>query len=174
MCFLFNNYVHCKCLSINLWFILTYYKYTIYGVDGTESSLFYCKFKAYFNTICPLISWTCFCLATIDQYCATCSRPRFQQWCNIKLAQRLTITSIIIWILHTIPYVVLYYQVVSPITGIVSCTMTNTVYIGYGIVFILVGFLPISISILFGLMACVSQFTTISPLCIATCSTRIR
>ncbi len=129
---------------------------TIYNTDGTETSLFYCKFRTYFSTICITISLTCFCLATIDQYCATCSRPRFQQWCNIKLAQRLVIIFTIIWILHATPYLCLFYHVVSPVTGQVSCTMTNTIYIryrAYVIVLILFGFLPASVTMLFGFMA---------------------
>jgi len=129
---------------------------TIYDVDGTENSLFYCKFQVFFDTICITISLTCFCLATMDQYCATCSRPRFQQWCNIKLAQRLVIIFIIIWILHSIPNLVLFHHSASSVTDKVSCIMTNTIYIKYGayfVVLILFGFLPASITILFGFMA---------------------
>jgi hypothetical protein len=128
----------------------------IYNSDGTDKSLFYCKFRLYCATVCTTISWTCFCLATIDQYCATSSRPRFQQWCNIKLAQRLTVISIIIWLLHSIPYLVLFNLIVSPITGQVTCTMTNIIYIQYRtyvIVLLFYGLLPASISILFGSMA---------------------
>ncbi|CAF1105908.1 unnamed protein product [Adineta steineri] len=124
--------------------------------DGTESSLFYCKFRLYFSHICVMTSLTCFCLATIDQYCATSSNPRFQQLCNIKLAQRLVIIFSFIWAVHGIPYAVLYYHSVSSTTGKVSCVMTNTIYLqyrAYFIVLILLGFLPLSITALFGFMA---------------------
>jgi len=128
----------------------------IYNTDGTDTSLFYCKFKSYFSQICGTSSLTCFCLVTIDQYCATCSHPRLQQLCNIKLARRLVIIIICIWILHGIPYIVLFKHIASPVTGNITCTMTNTIYIQYRtyfVVFTLVGFLPVSITIIFGSMA---------------------
>jgi hypothetical protein len=132
----------------------------IYNTDATQTSLFYCKFKSYFSTSCITIALTCFCLATFDQYCATCSRPRFQQWCNIKLAQRLVIIFTIIWVLHATPYLFLFYHSVSPVTGQVSCTMTNTIYIQYRAyvnVLILFGFLPVCIVMLFGCMAYINE-----------------
>jgi len=128
----------------------------LYGSDGTDTSLFYCKCRFYLSVVCILTSLTCFCLATIDQYCATCSRPRLQQLCNIKLARRLVAIFILIWLLHGIPFLVLYKHVPSSITGKVICTITNTVYIQYGIyvvVLILFGFLPWLIAVIFGSMA---------------------
>ena len=62
-----------------------------FNIDWTEKSLFYCKFRILFFQLCSLISFTCLCLATIDQYFATCSRPHWQQWCNLKVAKRLVI-----------------------------------------------------------------------------------
>jgi hypothetical protein len=128
----------------------------IYNRDGTEASLFYCKFRLYFVQICTMLSLTCYCLATIDQYCATCSRPRLQQLCNIRLARRLVSIFGFIWILHGIPYLLFFEHVVSPITGEVSCAMINPIYLQYRIyvvVLILFGVLPLTITTLFGLMA---------------------
>ncbi|CAF0985806.1 unnamed protein product [Adineta steineri] len=129
---------------------------TIYNTDGTETSLFYCKFRLYLTQICTLLSLTCFCLATIDQYCATCSRPRLQQLCNIKLARYLIIIFSFIWILHGIPYLIYFQHIILPTTGQITCAMVNTSYIKYRIyvvVLILFGILPIIITVLFGLMA---------------------
>jgi hypothetical protein len=129
---------------------------TIYNDDGSASSLFYCKLRGYFAVVFTTISVTCFCLATIDQYCATSSRPRFQQWCNIKLAQRLIIIFITIWILHGIPYLIFYINIIPPSTNKIMCTLTNTIFIQYRtyvVVLGFVGFLPVFISILFGTMA---------------------
>jgi len=128
----------------------------IFGIDGTELSLFYCKCRIYVSTMCTTISLTCFCLATIDQYCATCSRARFQQWSNIKLAKRTVIFVVILWILHATPYLFLFYHSVSPITGKTKCVMTNIVYIQYRmyvIVLVFYGLLPEIVSILFGILA---------------------
>jgi len=126
------------------------------GLDGTVTSLFYCKFRIYFDVVAIETSMTCFCLATIDQYFATCSRPRWQQLCNIKLAQRIIIISVIIWVLHGIPYLIYYDHIVSPTTNKITCTNTNYIFEQYrifGIILILIGYLPIAIVALFGLMA---------------------
>jgi hypothetical protein len=123
---------------------------------GSVTSLFYCKFGLYFEVVSIQTSLTCLCLATIDQYCATCSRPRLQQLCNIKLAQRLIIISIMVWVLHTIPFLVFYNLVVSTTTNQVTCIDTNNIYEQYrifGIILVLIGYLPIVIVALFGLMA---------------------
>jgi hypothetical protein len=126
------------------------------GVDGTEASLFYCKTRLYFSQISIGVSVTCLCLATIDQYFATCSRVRWQQLCNLKLAQRLIIVSIIIWSLHGIPYIVFYDHIVSPTTNQVTCTSTNytfTVYRTFVTLLMLIGYVPAVIAASFGWMA---------------------
>jgi hypothetical protein len=128
----------------------------LYNTDGTDTSPFYCKFRIYMSNVCAMISLTCFCLATIDQYCATSSRPRLQQLCNIKLAQCLISIFSFIWILHAIPYAALFNLTVSSVTGKGICLMTNSIYIQYRIYFILLillGLLPLSITLLFGSMA---------------------
>ena len=127
-----------------------------YGIDWTITSFFYCKIRFYCYHVCALISMTCICLATIDQYFATCSRPRWQQWCNIKLARRLSSIFILIWILHNVPFLVYYNQVVSISTGKITCIGTNNafqLYISYGMVLILEKILPIFITFFFGFFA---------------------
>ncbi|CAF0944796.1 unnamed protein product [Rotaria sordida] len=128
----------------------------ISSVDATETSLFYCKSRLYLINTCNVISMTCFCLATIDQYCATCSNLHWQQFCNIKLARRIIIIFIIIWILHGIPYLVFYDHVSLPNTNKFICIVTNQIfdqYRGFFMVLGLIGFLPITIAALFGSMA---------------------
>jgi hypothetical protein len=89
----------------------------IYGSDGTGTSLLYCKCRFYLSVVYILTSLACYCLATIDQYCATCSRSYLQQLCNIKLARRLVAIFIFIWMLHGIPFLLLYEHIPSPVTG---------------------------------------------------------
>ncbi|UJR20081.1 hypothetical protein I4U23_023213 [Adineta vaga] len=128
----------------------------IIGSDGSETSLFYCKFRLFFTVLCTIISLNCFCLAMIDQYCATCSRPRLQQLCNMKLARRLILIFSVIWTLYALPYYIFFNHIISPTTGKVICTMTNTVYIQFRAYFgspVVIGFLPIFITVTFGLMA---------------------
>ena len=51
-----------------------------FAIDWTILSMAYCKFRLTFNHFCTIMSYACLCLATIDQYFATCTRPRWQQW----------------------------------------------------------------------------------------------
>jgi hypothetical protein len=127
-----------------------------FNIDWTETSLFYCKFRPYCLQSCILISFTCMCLATIDQFLATCSNPRWQLWNNIKIARRLTLGFTLIWLLHGIPYWIYYNQLKSDTTNLSVCRSTNDIfgiyYIG-GFTIVLGGLLPICITILFGLLA---------------------
>ena len=127
----------------------------IYGDDGTGSSLFFCKFRLFFSQICVMISLTCFCLATIDQYCGTSSRLRLRQICRIKIAGFLVIIFSVFWTLSGIPCILLYYHTAPSSTGQIKCVATNAIFLQYRIYsyLILSGFLPISIIFFFGLMA---------------------
>jgi hypothetical protein len=126
-----------------------------FGIDWASLSLVYCKINTFIHIICSLGSITCLCLAIIDQYFATCSRPRWQQWCNIKLAHRLTAVFSIIWILHGIPYLIFFDHNISPSTNKTICQITNNIFIKYqtyGFFLTLSNVLPL-IAVVFGLMA---------------------
>ncbi|CAF1476958.1 unnamed protein product [Adineta steineri] len=129
---------------------------SLFSTDGTEISLFYCKARLYFSQIFIGTSLSCYCLATIDQYFATCTRLQWQLWCNIKLAIRIIIITVIIWILHGIPYVVFYDHVVSSTTNQTTCLNTNYIfdrYRAFVTLLLLIGYFPIMIAALFGSMA---------------------
>ncbi|UJR17663.1 hypothetical protein I4U23_004559 [Adineta vaga] len=130
---------------------------TLFSINGTESSLFYCKFRPYIFHVCTVSSLSCLCLAAFDQYCATCSYRRLQNRCNnIQLAKRLEIANLITWMLHGIPYLVLFYHNVSPTTNKVTCVSTDFIfaqYRSYVIVLCLLGIVPVSIATVLALMA---------------------
>ncbi|CAF3759909.1 unnamed protein product [Adineta steineri] len=126
-----------------------------FNVDWSQSPFFYCKFRYYSYQVCALTSMTCICLATIDQYFATCSRLQWQQWCNIKLARRLVIIFVFIWLVHNIPYLIYFDYVVSITTGKTTCIVTSKIfqqYVTYGIILILGKLLPICITLFFGFL----------------------
>ncbi|CAF3712729.1 unnamed protein product [Rotaria sordida] len=127
-----------------------------YNIDWTQNSLFYCKIRWYFIQLFILTSYACLCFATIDQYLATSSRYRWQQWSNIKLAYYLCSASFIFAMLHGIPSIIFYNYGYSIVTGQRVCTITNSnyqQYKTYGYFLILTGFLPIFITVLFGSLA---------------------
>ena len=121
-----------------------------FGYDLTLASTGYCKFRWYLLQFCTLTTFTCVSLATIDQFLATCPRPRWQQWCNIKYARRILMVFIFLWCLHGIPFLIFY-----DING-TSCSQKNSIFSGYLTYFylpILISALPISITVLFGILA---------------------
>jgi hypothetical protein len=129
---------------------------TGFGIDWTQTSLFYCKFRMYAIEVCSFISFTCLCFATIDQFLATCVHIYWQQWSNIKLAQRLSVASIIFWIIYGIPYLIFYNQTVSSTSGKVNCGNTNAFFRQYHTYMnniILSSGLPMVITVLFGSLA---------------------
>jgi hypothetical protein len=139
---------------MNIWF----------AIDWSIASLAYCKIRAYIFQVCSLISFTCMCLATIDQFLATSSKIQWQRFCNIKTAYRLFIIAVFIWIVHGIPTLIYQDFVVSPVTGNYSCAISNSGfqnYYTYGFVLVLISSLPVLVTAVFGLLAYhnVSQLT---------------
>ncbi|CAF1110335.1 unnamed protein product [Rotaria sordida] len=99
------------------------------GIDWTQLSLFY------------------------YQYLATCQRPRWQRWSNLKSARCLSIVCIMFSILTAIPCLIYYTHNVSLITGKISCTATNGFFIQLNIYFyrlIMSNVLPLFIALVFG------------------------
>jgi hypothetical protein len=130
----------------------------IYGfdIDWTNKSGFYCVFREGFVHICMLIGLTCLCLATIDQFLATCSSPRCQLLCNIKLARRLCLTFILLWFLYGIAFFTSYRLMTIPSSDLRDCIVINNIFQQYFQTFhvlVLLGVLPLSITVLFGCLA---------------------
>jgi hypothetical protein len=127
-----------------------------FGIDWTVTSLAFCKFRIYFLQSCSLISLTCLCLATIDQYFATSTRHRWQQWSNIKLVRSLAATTVIFWSIFAILYPIYYDIRISPTTGTLTCMNTNSAFDRYQTNFhriVMLGFLPNIITALFAILA---------------------
>jgi hypothetical protein len=136
--------------------LLTYIMINGFNIDWTQQSRFYCIFRQGFNQVCLLIAFTCLCLATIDQFLATCSSTRWQQLCNIKLARRLCLIFSFLWFIYGIAFFISYDLVPNPSTGYLGCTIINGIFQQYYKTFhvlVLVGVLPISITVLFGCLA---------------------
>ncbi len=128
----------------------------ICNVDWTANSLAYCKIRNYSFQACAIISPACLCLATIDQFLATSTRPQWQRWSNTKMAHRLTVCTVIFWLIYGTHYAVYYNLVVSSTTGTSSCVITNAIFQEYYNDFhvpVLMCVIPLFITILFGSLA---------------------
>jgi len=119
-----------------------------FGIDLVRTSLIWCRIRAFIIGSLSPISFTCSCLATIDQFLTTSQNVSLRHCSNIKSARRIMIIFIIIWCLHGIP-VFLYYNI-SPITY--GCASTNRVYAAYAAIFVSVVIcaIPVFVIILFG------------------------
>jgi hypothetical protein len=129
---------------------------TGFGIDWTQMSVFYCKFRTFAFQVTSMISLTCICLATIDQYLATCTRRRWQQWSNIKIAHCMIIITILMALIVQIPCIIFYDHVKSSLTDTISCTATNNGFVTFNayVTYLIIGsILPTVITLVFGLMA---------------------
>jgi hypothetical protein len=136
--------------------LLTFIMINGFGIYWTNQSRFYCKFRGGCVHICILIAFTCLSLATIDQFLATCSSIRWQQLCNIKLARRLCLIFSIFWFLYGITFFTSYALILIPSTGKFDCEIINEIFNEYFKSFhvlILLGVLPISLTVVFGCLA---------------------
>ena len=135
---------------------LTYIMINGFGISWPNMSLAYCKLRGFGIQVCVLASFTCMCLAVIDQFLATCSNPRWHQWNNIKVARYISITVLFISAAHSIPYLIYSNHTMSAVTGRTSCSITNAAFSKYYTSVyspILVSALPILTMIVFGLLA---------------------
>ena len=97
-----------------------------FGIDWTVSSIFYCKFRLYSLQTSRLISFTCLCSATIEQYLATCTSPYWQQWRSMNKARILIIVSSILWLFEGIPCLYYYNHVI--LSNETICMITNNLF----------------------------------------------
>jgi hypothetical protein len=119
-----------------------------FGIDLTRTSISWCKTRNFCLFTLSLITLTCSCLATIDQFFATSQSASLRRLSNIKWAHRIVFIAIIVWCLHGIP-VILFFNI-SSITG--TCVNTNANYAIYVPIYLL-GFIcgtPVLVMVVFG------------------------
>ncbi|CAF1130572.1 unnamed protein product [Adineta ricciae] len=122
------------------------------GIDLTRTSVSWCKIRNFSIATLSLLSLTCSCLATIDQYFATSQNVSLRRLSNIQLAHRILIVMIIVWFCHGIPFLVFYN--ISSTTNI--CASNNLSFAVYypSVYFITLNCtIPVSIMVIFGYLA---------------------
>jgi len=120
----------------------------IYGIDYTLISNIWCKTRQFSLVVFNMISITCLCFASIDQFLVTSRNHSLRRCSQIKWSYRIVLITIILWILNGIP--ILIYQNISLSIGF--CMPTNSTYAIFTSVFFLVfmSIIPILIMTLFG------------------------
>ena len=124
---------------------------TVYGYDPVRISLIWCRFRTYFTQFLAVISATTVCFAAIDQYLSTSHHIQLRQMSTFKLARLLVGVLIIFAASYSIPFPI-FYEIRSNST----CTIYNPVFTYYYSlvhICILLGIVPVVISLLFSLFA---------------------
>ncbi|UJR17783.1 hypothetical protein I4U23_004682 [Adineta vaga] len=124
-----------------------------FPVDWTSAIVYYCSIRNLVVATCVISAVTMLCLAIIDQYLATCSRPQWQQWSTIRLAHRLTIIVSILWTIHAISYMIFFRQLSLINTAI--CASSDPIFFQYhiyGYVLTLSNLIPF-VAIIFGILS---------------------
>lgn len=119
-----------------------------YGIDLTRTSLAWCKIRLYLIAAISLISFTCLCLASIDQFLITSRSIHLRNLSNIKWARRMVLITIIVSCIHSIPGLI--YMDISMITQ--TCINTNSGFAVYISIYVLVFtcIIPTIIMIVYG------------------------
>jgi hypothetical protein len=106
-----------------------------------------CKFRSFLSQYCALLSLTSLCMATIDQFL---SMTTYRHWNNLRLARCHIAVASVFWFIHGI-FTFVYYDSSHSL-----CVMTNIIfakYYTYVYLLVLLGFLPMTITSTFSLLA---------------------
>ncbi|CAF1201520.1 unnamed protein product [Adineta steineri] len=131
-------------------FALLYILPAIHQIDPATSSLFWCKFRGMVISSCTLISFSTICFSASHQYLSTSHVFYLRQLFTIKLTRFLICTSVIISILHNIPFGI-FTEMQASVCGIFDQNMLN--YIFYFYYPVLSGLLPVLIASVFSFLA---------------------
>lgn len=129
---------------------------TAFSINTSYFSLMHCKIRLFVSIVTAQISFTCLCLAVLDQYAAINSRPRWRKFSQIVVAHRLTLIFTILWLLHGIPFIIYLGEFQSPLSKQILCTTIDPKFTKYRVYFagiILNGVIPLITSSYFGVLA---------------------
>jgi len=120
----------------------------IYQIHLTRNSISWCRAHAFLIGLLGLTSFTCSCLATIDQFFITSRSVYLRRCSNIKWARRIVFIVIIVWCFHGIP--IFWFYNIPPVTD--RCKSANIIYATYITIYILVFLfaIPVLIMVIFG------------------------
>jgi hypothetical protein len=116
------------------------------NVDLTRTSILWCKARAFFDGSLSPISFSCLCMAIIDEFFVTSQNVNIRRCSNIKWAHRIVLIIIIVWFIHG-SVAAVFYNISS-----LRCMSFNAAFDTYTTVYItvIVCALPVSVMSLFG------------------------
>ena len=123
----------------------------IYKFEPGNVSTVWCKLKNVLPQLLRLLSTSMVCLAAFDQFLSTSHRLFLRQCSSLRLARRLCVAALCLWVCHSIPYTV-FYAIVPP-SGCINRSAQLIKYYSFFYYPILHGLLPILMSSLLSLLA---------------------
>lgn len=144
--------VDCICSSFIL---LTYFIHEMINLTvGMEEGLvvtIWCKTRIPLAQIARLTLCSMICFQAIDQYCSTHHRYAFRQYFTLHLGKLLTLLTVCLWIVQSIPFFI--YNNIVPYSGCLVLNKWLNDYYSFVYNPILQGILPIFIASTFSLLA---------------------
>lgn len=124
---------------------------TGFEIETFDKYVIVCKIRSYLILALSLISFTCYCLASINQFLSTSRHARLRQYSQIKWTYRVLSVLTLIWILQSIPEY-LSYDIPSTV-GV--CMSVNVEYDNYATIafFVFLVGLPVLVLIIFGYLS---------------------
>ncbi|CAF1685486.1 unnamed protein product, partial [Adineta ricciae] len=123
----------------------------IYGDDGTGRFPVWCKLRYILGPTFAVVTYYMICSVTIDEYLSTNHRPYLRQICTVKSTHYVSIIIVVIAMVHSV-ILGLFFDIRQSM----GCVISNPTFVHYTTVFyypILIGFLPIAITLLFSCLA---------------------
>ena len=120
----------------------------VYGKNGTESNLAWCKLTNWVSDITNLMSTLMLCLASVDRYLCSSRQIQLRQWSSMKVAKISIVVTVICSLLLVIPDLLHWY--IDPDSH--QCTY-NKIYLQYASYFlipIMFSFVPLITLSIFG------------------------
>jgi hypothetical protein len=94
------------------------------NVDVASNNRVWCKIRIYLIQLCALISISCICYATIDQFFVSSQHERLRRLSKISTTGTVICILIVYWILYSIP-ILFFSDFVQLGDGRIVCSFTN-------------------------------------------------
>jgi hypothetical protein len=144
----------------------------IYGKNGSESSVAWCRVINYVGDVSIVFISFALCLASVDRYVSSCRQASRRLWSSVKVAKVSLVSALLVSSLLAIPDLI-YWYIDSDIRLCVAEAFYYE-YMSYFLYPVMVSFIPVLILSISGYMTYQNLQTTIYPTSRASEHTRKR
>ncbi|CAF1115212.1 unnamed protein product [Adineta ricciae] len=118
--FLVGSIVNCIVLFYGL---LTRILSVGFNLDWSTTNVGWCKTRIAFTQASFLISLTCVCLASFDRLFSSCRQEKYRRLSRLSLARISVLLTTVLWLGHSVPYLVYAELISNSNTDSVSCSL---------------------------------------------------